>query len=349
MENNFAKNLFYCTSLVITDKKGKPYHGRTMEFSTDQIPSAISYYPKGTFFQSISPDGSKAHAYTAAYEILGIGIPMAENGEGLTYELCEGFNSAGLSFSLNMMPNSELPEIQPSAYSNSIPFDTLGHWALAVCVTVEEIKEKIKHLALWSRAIAQIGGIVSPFHFAFYDKHGGSIVVEVSAKTLHIYDNPTKVMTNGPEFSWHLTNLHNYTHLTNQDVSVNTLGNLKLRQPDCGIATVSLPASDTSVDRFIRAVFYATFANQVEEPEDAILELSHIMNKFDRPKNMTLTQQGEGGEVNGAGLVSEFTVWTSLSDLTRGILYVRSYKQLNYLTYSLAQFKEETKPVHFLV
>ncbi|EBF0843318.1 linear amide C-N hydrolase [Salmonella enterica subsp. enterica] len=43
-------------------------------------------------------------------------------------------------------------------------------------------------------------------------------------------------MTNGPEFKWHLTNLNNYTQLTNEDSSAGTLGNIKISQPDSGIA-----------------------------------------------------------------------------------------------------------------
>ncbi|MCS6729144.1 linear amide C-N hydrolase [Proteus mirabilis] len=40
----------------------------------------------------------------------------------------------------------------------------------------------------------------SPFHYAFYDKTGDCIVFEVSAGKLHISDNPTYCMTNGPIF-----------------------------------------------------------------------------------------------------------------------------------------------------
>ncbi len=343
---------FYCTSLAITDNSGKVYHGRTMEFAFGPVPAFItytSYYPIGTQFQHLASNGENAYGYTTEYEILGLGIPLGEYGEGLDFELCQGLNSAGLSFSLNMKGDSELPEVAPKDYAKYLPLDAIGHWGLSVCATVDDVREKLQDLVIGTRGIPQIGGVQSPFHFAFYDKQGGSIVVEVSEGVLHVHDNPTMVMTNGPEFKWHLTNLNNYTHLTNKDVTIAHLGNLNLKQPDSGIAVATLPSSDTSVGRFVRGVFYTSFVNKMDDPDKAIIELSHIMNKFDRPKNMTVSMHGEGGGIHQQVMLSEFVVWTALSDLSRGLLYVRSYEDLNYTTYGLDQFKGETKPVHILV
>ena len=55
-----------------------------------------------------------------------------------------------------------------------------------------------------------------------------------------VYDNPVGLMTNSPRFDWHLTNLNNYTYLSNIDQSTNTFGSLQANQPDSGIATVGL-------------------------------------------------------------------------------------------------------------
>lgn len=80
-----------------------------------------------------------------------------------------------------------------------------------------------------------------------------------------------------------LANLENYTHLTNIDVSTSTkLGGLNLKQPDSGISSATLPSSETSVDRFVRAVLYSSSVLNAKSSDRAIIELSHIMNKFDR-------------------------------------------------------------------
>lgn len=242
--------------------------------------------------------------------------------------------------------NADLSTVSPSDYKKAIPVTSLGQWALARFASVDEVKEAIKEGTFWSPELKRFGNLKSPFHYAFYDKKGGSIVVEVVSGKLHVYDNPTRVMTNGPEFPWHLTNLNNYTHLTNIDRSSGELGNIKVTQPDSGIAISSLPSSDTSVDRFVRGVYYTSYANQASSDHEAINTLAHIMSRFDRPKNITTDNLGSEGEGNSVGKpVSEYTVWTTLSDLSHGVMFVRGYNDINYQKYSIAQFKNEVKPV----
>ncbi len=63
-------------------------------------------------------------------------------------------------------------------------------------------------------ALLPLGLMKTPFHYTLHDVNGDSIVIEFANGQQHIYDNPLGVMTNGPEFPWHLTNLNNYTFNT---------------------------------------------------------------------------------------------------------------------------------------
>jgi penicillin V acylase-like amidase (Ntn superfamily) len=186
-----------------------------------------------------------------------------------------------------------------------------------------------------------------------HDRAGDSIVLEFDHGRFTVYDNPVGVMTNGPQFSWHLTNLANYTFLSNIDQSVTTFGKLKVHQPDAGIATAGLPASNTSVGRFVKAVYYSQFAEKVSDPDQAVRTLAHIMNNFDRPKGITVSTGGggEGGlDIKGVSapnlrVTTEYTSWTNLTDLNRGHFYLRTYDGLNYTMFAitaLAQIKEVT-------
>lgn len=341
----FSSTSQACTSLAITDNVKNIYHGRTMELD-EKLPSWITYYPKGTFFQKKAPNGDNGSSYTTKYDILSITTNIYFDGDD--HNILEGFNSAGLSFSLNMINNAELAELSSSEYSQSIPVTALGEWALSNFSTVEEVKEAILSGHFWSPVLKNLGGVKSPFHFAFYDKQGGSIVAEVHNGKFEVYDNPTKVMTNGPEFSWHLTNLNNYSQLTNQDKSTAVLGNMKVSQPDSGIAITDLPSSDTSVGRFIRGVYYTTYVPESHSPAEAINNLSHIMNRFDRMKNITV--DSNGGEIASQGKpTTEYTVWTSLSDLTNGAIFVRGYNQIDYSKFTLSEFKKSDKPMHLKI
>ncbi|EDO3267271.1 linear amide C-N hydrolase [Salmonella enterica] len=295
-----------CTTLAIQDKQGDIFHGRTLEYMQD-LPSWLTYYPAGTQFDKKTPDGSQGVSYQAKYPILAITSTITD---GDSRDILEGMNSAGLSFSENMIMNAQLPPLPANEYKQAIPVTSLGEWALARFATVGEVKQAIKE------------------------------------GKFHVYDNPTRVMTNGPAFPWHLTNLNNYTQLTNVDRSSGTLGGIKVMQPDSGIAIADLPSSDTSVSRFIRGVYYTTYAPQATSAHDAMNTLAHIMSRFDRPKNITVDYMGSEGEGNATRKpVSEYTVWTTLSDLTHGEMMVRGYNDINYKTWSLSQFKNATAPV----
>lgn len=340
-EKHVPNNIFACTTLAITDRHHRVYHGRTLEFSMGEPPSSFSYYPKEHTFQQKAPDGSAGLKYAVKYPFIAITMPSDLSG---TKDVIQGVNSKGLSFSLNMLPDSGLDSLSTEDYPHSVPISSIGEWALAQYATIEELKKVIPNIPFWSQKLLVLKGAPSPFHYAFYDKTGACIVVEISGGKLHIYDNPTFCMTNGPIFPWHLTNLNNYTNLSNIDVSSSTLGNIKIKQPDSGIALASLPSSDTSVDRFIRAVYYSTYYHKVSDPDEQLIELSHIMNRFDRPINASIDPLLGDGIFPGIHS-SEYTVWTTLTDLDRGMLFVRGYNNLNYQKFTIDQFKDEQKPV----
>lgn len=338
----FSVNSEACTTLAITDSQGDVFHGRTLEYMQD-LPSWLTYYPAGSSFKEKAPDGKSGESYQSRYSIIAITSPITD---GNSHDIVEGMNDGGLSFSENMIMDSDLTPPQSDKYKQSIPVTSIGKWALAQFSTVEEVQQAIENGYFWSPDLSRFGHLKSPFHYAFYDKKGGSIVVEVSSGKLHIYQNPTRVMTNGPSFLWHLTNLNNYTQLSNEDRSTGTLGNIKLIQPDSGIAIDDLPSSDTSVARFVRGAYYTTYARQATSAHEAINTLAHIMSRFDRPKNITTDDTGSEGEGNSAGKpVSEYTVWTTLSDLSHGAVFVRGYNDINYKKFTFSQFKDEKKPV----
>ncbi|EML7933719.1 MULTISPECIES: linear amide C-N hydrolase [Providencia] len=328
-----------CSSLAILDKSKNVYHGRTLELS-EHLPSWITYYPRNTHFQKKAPNGQNGLSYSSKYDILAISTDVYFDGN--SHDILQGLNNAGLSFSLNMITEAELAPINNSDYSKSIPVTAMGEWALANFSNVDEVKTAVESGFFWAPDINNFGK--SPFHYAFYDRKGGSIVIEALNGRLHVYDNPTRVMTNGPDFSWHLKNLNNYSQLTNLDHSSATLGNIIVTQPDSGIATSDLPSSNTSVGRFIRAVYYSSYAEKASSSSKAINTLAHIMNRFDRSKNITIDRMGESGKV-GNTFESEYTVWTSLSDLTNGVMLIRGYNDVNYTSFSISRFEKSKKPV----
>lgn len=327
-----------CTSLMFRDTSGGAYAGRTMELSIE-LPYLVTFFPKGQIFTS-TIDGHTPLKSQSLYDILAITVP---NGSVNDLKVAEGLNEKGLTFSLLAYAGASGPADNVAKTRAALAAIDLGAWVLSQFDTVSAVKAGLEKQPVLLTPLATLHGAQTPFHFVVHDRTGASIVIEFSNGKQNIYDNPVGVMTNGPEFSWHITNLNNYTFLTNIDKSVGKFGNLTVSQPDSGIATAGLPASNTSVGRFVRAVYYSNFAQQTT-PEKAIVSLGHIMNNFDRPKGITIDARNSGGlefdgieEENPSEYSTEYTSWTSLTDLGLNQLFIRSHEGVNFIKLDLGR------------
>jgi penicillin V acylase-like amidase (Ntn superfamily) len=345
-----------CTSLIYKDAAGKTYFGRTLELTVD-LPYQVAFLPPGHAVASEVP-GHPALEYVSRHRILAVTMPVRVPTKDAPVSLAdlkvlEGFNDKGLTFSVLSYPTAagKAQALDPAQPALAVP--DLGTWSLGQFATVAEVKAALAKQQLAIVPLEILGGAPSPFHYVLHDATGASIVVEFDHGELTVYDNPVGVMTNGPRFSWHLTNLDNYTFLSNVDKPVAQFGEYKAAQPDSGIATSGLPASNTSVGRFVRAVYYATFTEKAASPDGAVQTLAHILNNFDRPRGATIDYpDGGGGHLEVQGLDSgkgepyatEFTSWTSMSDLDRQRLFVRDYRSINFASFDLAKFAATDAP-----
>lgn len=345
-----------CTSLIYRDKSGNAYLGRTLELTTD-LPYQLMYLPAGLSFSSVV-EGHPALSYTAKHAILAVTMPDRIPGPDTPLgindmKVLEGMNAAGLTFSLLSYPAAGGTQESVEATRAVLSASDLGNWALAQFATVADLRAGLEGQPVMLAALALLGGVESPFHYVVHDATGASLVIEFHQGVMNLHDNPIGVMTNGPDFGWHLTNMNNYTFLSNVDQSTASFGGYRAVQPDSGIATAGLPASNTSVGRFVRAAYYAQFTEKAENPESAVLTLAHVMNNFDRPRGVTIDYPSEeGGHLEVAGLsaepgadyATEYTCWTNLSDLSRKQFYLRTYRSLNYAAFDLAALAEEQAP-----
>lgn len=344
-----------CTSLTYRDTHNNVYFGRTLELSME-LPYQLAYFPVGQSYSS-TVEGHDELDFQGRYGVLAITMPerapTAESPLGANdFKILEGMNEKGLTFSLLAYPSDQGGRHAAKMTRAALSVSDLGSWALSQFDSIAQVKKALAEQTVSMVKLAMLGGAESPFHYVLHDRSGACIVIEFAAGRQKVYDNPVGVMTNGPEFPWHLTNLNNYTFLSNIDQSQTMFGQFKARQPDSGIATAGLPSSNTSVGRFVRAAYYARYAAPVEKPDAAVGALAHIMNNFDRPRGITVTvSHGEGGldlesmSGDGAEANSEYTSWTSLSDLQRGQFFVRGYQSLNYVQFDLNALLDLSAPV----
>lgn len=76
-------------------------------------------------------------------------------------------------------------------------------------------------------------------------------------------DNPISVLTNAPNFDWHMTNLRNHINLTNVNVDDLKLGSTTLPKLGQGTGLLGLPGDYTLASRFLRATALAYSAAPV--------------------------------------------------------------------------------------
>lgn len=339
-------NAFACTALIVSDANGNCSQGRTMEFSA-KIPTSLTYLPAGYKIVSVTPDNKQAMTFDTKYPVLGMTLDVLPNAKQST--LVEGANDQGLTFSLNAfydftsVPWTATPTTTDE--SKVLSGADFGNWVVGNFKSVAEVKAALAGIngQIWLPVIPMMGNVPVPGHYAIYDKTGAALVVEFDNNKMNVYDNPVGVLTNGPAFPWHLVNLSNYT-FNNVDKNTTQLGKLKIHSTDSGNALQALPSAQTSPGRFVKAAFYANYVEQGKTPDQAILQLSHIMNNFDRPTGLTIDPPGAFGDgPPGTAASSEVTWWTVMNDTSKHLYYVRSKNSLNWTVLDFAKLKGVTQ------
>ena len=134
-----------------------------------------------------------------------------------------------------------------------------------------------------------------------------------------VFDNPLRVMTNAPEFSWHVTNLRNYLGLSPVAKPAVTLAGLNLSPLGGGSGMVGLPGDFTPPSRLIRAVAWTQIARRTEDASETVYETFRVLDNFNVPLGAS---EGPALEaVNSRGYMRSSTIWTAAWDLGGRVLY----------------------------
>ena len=333
-----------CTALMITDKQGNAYSAKTMEYAVP-LPFAMSYVPAGTKVVSVAPGNKPGLSFETKYPVLGVGANVGV-GSGLNM-LAEAANDQGLSVSSNEMPGSQSPTGAGSDAAKAVASTDLALYLLGNFKSVAEVKAALVDgsVSVWLPEIPLMGNLVAPLHYILFDKTGAGIVIEYLDGKQNIHDNPVGVVTNAPDFPWHLKNLNNYAQLTNVDKNTGQFGQLKVGAPDSGNALDNLPSSQISAGRFVKAAYYTQFVRKADSPEDAVITLGHIMNNFDRPYDLSI-DKGYSAEGGTAGTTSsEVTLFTWMNDKSRNLYFLRTIDALNFAKFEIDKLSPIQKVV----
>lgn len=187
-----------CTA--ITFNNGDCYFGRTLDLEynyNEEIVIAPRNFPFK--FRQERP-------LTLHHSI--IGIATVSDGYPLFYD---AVNECGLcAAALNFPSESVFFERKPDAV-NLASFELI-QWLLGKFSNVKEVYQALCNVNITNDSFDGDFS-ATPLHWMVSDKNG-SIVIESVSEGLKVHENPIGVLTNSPQFPWHMTNLSNYINLT---------------------------------------------------------------------------------------------------------------------------------------
>jgi len=266
-----------CTAITLNAEDGSTIQARTQEWGAFNLDSDLMVTPRGSYIKSDTPDGRQGIKWKGKYGVLGV------NGMHLPMYI-DGMNEKGLSLSVLYLPGmAKFEPYSPKLAQKSLDARDIPIWILTKFATVGEIREELPKIKVVGVPMKELGGIPAPVHWLVTDQSGKTIVIEYTDGEMHIYDNPVGVLTNSPDFPWHLINLSNYIGLQPQPRNPEKIGELEVAPLGAGSGLAGLPGDFTPVSRFIRATALRNTVRPLRTGDDAAQEAFRILNSFDIP------------------------------------------------------------------
>lgn len=329
-----ASNLYPCTGISIKSSENDYLQARTIEYAESNLNSKLVIVPKNHEFSSILPNTKdKGLSWKSKYNFVGISVIDERF-------VAEGLNEAGLNAGFFYFPNYGSLEKYNKKYQNkSISDLQLVSYILSNFKSVKEVKENISKIKIVNIAYDKNNDALPTAHFRVADNTGANIVIEIIENgKIMIYDNKVGVITNSPDYPWHIKNLNNYINLRAGNASNFSINDYEISSFGAGTAALGLPGDITPPSRFIRAFFYLKTMPKLNT-KDSILSAFHILNNFDIPIGVEFSNEYK--EHIPKDLLSA-TQWTSLSDLANLEFYYKTMNNFSLKTISLKEldFKE---------
>lgn len=303
-----------CTGISMFSADGSYFQARTIEWAGTNLNSMYVVVPRNFSQTSFTPKGANGMTFISKYGYIGLAVHEKEF-------IAEGLNEAGLSAGLFYFPNFGSYQLYDEKYNSTTIADLqLVSWILSQFATVDEVKANINKV----RVVSLMGGDGSDeaIHWRVGDKSGKQIVIEIEKGVPHIYDNPIGVITNAPNFPWHLSNLSNYINLTPINPPAHKMADFMVEPIGHGNGFLGLPGDFTPPSRFVRAAFFKSTAPMLATARATMLQCFHILNNFDIPIGMNFPK-------NEIPDLPSATQWTSVIDLTNGVVYYKTFDNNN--------------------
>jgi choloylglycine hydrolase len=282
-----------------------------MEWGTFDLLSRVVIVPRGQQFTGHTPDGKSGLSWKGQQGFIGLDAPAM--GEGL---ILDGMNEKGVAANGFYLPGfTEYQAYDPATSSVSIGPGDVVPYLLSTIATVEEAKAALAKVRV-TPVIAPSLGFAPPGHWIVTEPSGKAIVIEYVKGELVISDAPLGVITNAPNYDWHITNLRNYINLSPVALPSKRLEEMDFSPLGGGSGMIGLPGDNTPPSRFVRAVAFSQTARPTPTGPETVYEMFRMLDNFNLPLG---SAEGEG-EAKTKGMRSS-TIWTTVYDTKNQALY----------------------------
>lgn len=294
-----------CTAMTAQTPKGNFYFGRTMDFSYPLDPE-LYVIPKGYKWSN----RLKTRLIQNRYSIMGIGQDISP------VTLADGVNETGFAAAVLYFPGYAKYDPAETQRSSKISIAALElvNFLLGQCASVKEAVSTLSMLRIVG-ITDPVTDSVAPLHWIITDRSGQCRVIEKMADGLHIMENPIGVLSNSPDFQWHVTNLRNYMNVTSSQLQENSWNTVTLSPFGQGTGTFGLPGDYTPPARFVRTAYLKTHTPLPEAQDQAVSACFHILEGVSIPKGSVMTNRE----------TADYTQYTTFIDLSSSTYFFRTY------------------------
>lgn len=326
---------FACSDFTVTAKDKTIVNGRSMEFPVD-MKANIWVIPRGNKFTSLNDKKVAGLNWVNKYGFLAIDAFNVKDG------YVDGLNEKGLSVSALAFGTVKYQLAVPGKF---VTWNDFVGWLLGNFATVDEVKEAVPKINIADCYIKKIKGNMG-MHVAVHDEKGGNIVIEIINGQIKIHDNPLGVMTNRPDFEWHMTNLRNYINLDPNDKSPRKLDDFEIEPTGVGSGMLGLPGNWTPPSRFVRLAFCGGNILKPKDAKEAVNAAEHLLNIVDIPKGVIKEKP-----VSWLPFVHiyGYAQWVIIKDMTNRQLYYKTYDNTAWKKVDLNKFDlSQTNDIKFI-
>ena len=294
-----------CTCIAM--KTQDVYFGRTLDIEY-RFGEKVAVAPRNYRF-----DLKSGGSFETWYAMMG--MASVSGGYPLYAEATneKGLSIAGLNFPGNAFYGDPIP-----GRENLTPYELIP-WAMGNFASIQELRRELENVNITNVPFAQ-NLPLAELHWMVSDGRQ-SLVIESVKEGLHVYENPTGILTNNPAFPYHQMNLNTYMNLSCHPAENRFSSHLQLKACGGGMGAIGLPGDNSPTSRFIRACFLKMNSVCGSGDMESLTQVFHILDAVAMVRGSTLLQDSQ----------CCFTTYSCCANATKGVYYYKTYSN-NQLT-----------------